>query len=79
MATRIGPLSGYLSNVFKEAKEYGSAYTKASNASADYRPGADARAAKANKEQRAAQGQFLGALLQGRQYDKKGAMKKGKK
>lgn len=79
MATRIGPLSGYLSNVFKEAKEYGSAYTKASNASADYRPGADARAAKANKEQRAAQGQLIGAFIQGRRYDKSGKqIKKGK-
>ena len=69
----------YAENLFKEGTELFNSWRKAFDASADYRPGADARAAKANKEQRAAQGQFLGALLQGRQYDKKGVIKKGKK
>ena len=75
MPTRIGPLSGYLSNVFKEAKEYGSAYTKASDASAGVGPGADAKAIATAKKLRAEQGQLIGAFVQGRRYDKKGKQK----
>ena len=75
MPTRIGPLSGYLSNVFKEGKQYGSAYQKASNASAGIGPGADKKAYDANQKEREELGQLLGAILQGRRYSKKGKQK----
>lgn len=65
----------YFENLFKETGQFYNAWRKSFDASADYRPGADARAVKANKKEREAQGQFLGALLQGRQYNKKGKQK----
>jgi hypothetical protein len=71
MATRIGPLSRYGRNLGKEAVELGKAWKQAFDASADSSRGADARAAKFNAQQAAAQGQFIGALF-GRAYDKKG-------
>jgi hypothetical protein len=67
--------NNYFENLFKETGQFYNAWRKSFDASADYRPGADARAAKANKKEREAQGQFLGALLQGRQYNKKGKQK----
>ena len=62
----------YAENLFKEGSELFNSWRKAFDASADPTPGANARAAKANKKQVEAQGQFLGALLQGRRYNKKG-------
>jgi hypothetical protein len=66
------PIAGYVGNVAKEVGEFGSAWKKAFNASADVRPGANARARSANKNQDAQMGQALGAILQGRRYDKSG-------
>ncbi len=71
MATRIGSLSRYGKNLGKEAGEFGRAWLKAFNDSADINPGANARAAQSNSKQREAQGQLIGALF-GREYDKKG-------
>jgi hypothetical protein len=65
------PIAGYFGNIVKETKEFGSAWKKANNASADIRPGANARARNANKQLGAAQGQLLGALVNKR-YDDKG-------
>jgi len=75
MATRVGSSSGYFGNLSKELKQFGRAYMKASNASADVSPGADKRAFDANEKQRQELGQLLGALIQGRRYDKKGKQK----
>jgi hypothetical protein len=66
------PIAGYVGNVVKEVGEAGSAWKKAFDASADIRPGANARARAANKNQDAQMGQALGAILQGRRYDKSG-------
>ena len=68
------PIAGYFGNVVKEAKELGSAWKKANDAGGDIRPGADARAVKANKNYDAAKGQFGGALI-GKRYDSKGRSK----
>jgi len=65
----------YAENLFKEGSELFNSWRKSFDASADFRPGGDARAIKAQQEKRAAQGQFFGALLQGRQYNKKGKQK----
>jgi hypothetical protein len=74
------PIAGYVSNVIKEGGQAVKAWSNALDASdkAKYgtRPGAPKEAAKraatvASKKQDAAQGQFLGALLQGRRYDDK--------
>ncbi len=75
MATRIGPLqrvSNYVGNVKKETVELAKAYLKATEAQNEVGPGANQASARANKKQQEAQGQFLGALLQGRRYDNKG-------
>lgn len=66
------PIAGYVGNVAKEVGEFGSAWKKAFNASADVRPGANARARAANKNQDAQMGQALGAILQGRRYTDSG-------
>jgi hypothetical protein len=68
------PVAGYVGNIVKEVKDFGSAYKKATDASGDIRPGADARAAQANKNYDAAKGQLAGALV-GRRYDSKGKRK----
>lgn len=68
----IKTVGGYLGNVVKEAKQFGGAWKTAFNASADVKPGASQRAAVANKAQTAAQGQLLGAVLQGRRYNDSG-------
>jgi len=73
--TRIGSLSrigAYASNVIKEAKDLGKAYMAADEAQNEVGPGANKASARANKRQKAEQGQFLGAVLQGRRYDNKG-------
>ena len=69
------PIAGYVGNVVKEVGEFGSAWKKAYNASADNTPGANARARAANKNQTAQMGQALGAVLQGRRYNKAGKQK----
>jgi hypothetical protein len=61
----------YLDNLAKEIGQTASAWKKSFNASADYNPGADARAINANRKYNAQKGQVLGALLQGRRYDDK--------
>jgi hypothetical protein len=66
------PIAGYVGNVAKEVGEFGGAWKKAFNASADVRPGANARARAANKNQDAQMGQALGAILQGRRYTDSG-------
>jgi hypothetical protein len=53
---------------------FGSAWKKAFNESANYNPGGNAKAVKANKEYDAAKGQLLGAVV-GRRYDSKGNRK----
>jgi hypothetical protein len=68
------PVAGYFGNLVKETKEFGSAWKKANNASADIRPGANARARNANKQYDNAKGQLLGALVNKR-YDDKGKRK----
>jgi hypothetical protein len=68
------PVASYFGNVVKEVKDFGTAYKKATDASGDIRPGADARAAKANKNYDAAKGQLGGALI-GKRYDSKGRSK----
>ena len=73
--TRIGPLSrlgSYVGNVGKEGGEALRAWAKSFDASAGIGEGAEAKAARANKKAKAEQGQFLGAVLQGRRYNKKG-------
>ena len=65
------PIAGYVGNVAKELGDFGSAWKKAFNASADITPGANARARAANKNQDAQMGQALGAILQGRRYNNK--------
>jgi hypothetical protein len=65
----IKTVGGYLGNVAKEAGQFGSAWKTAWNASSGIGPGADRAAYKANVGQRKAQGQLLGAVLQGRRYD----------
>lgn len=62
----------YLDNLQKELGQAAGAWKKSFNASADYTPGANARAVASNKKADAEQGQFLGALLQGRRYNKAG-------
>ena len=69
------PIAGYFSNAKKEISEYGKAYRKADTASLDVRPGANARARAANKNEKAQMGQALGAVLKGARYDNKGNRK----
>lgn len=69
--TRVSPMS-YARNLRKEGSQLVNAWREAYDASAAVGQGAGQRASEANKKQRAEQGQFLGALLQGRRYDKSG-------
>ena len=64
-------MASYLENLMKEAKQSVKAFQKSYNASADIRPGADARANAANNASAEQVGQMLGALVQGRRYDDK--------
>jgi hypothetical protein len=66
------PKGNYFTNAGKEIADFGKAWKKAFNASADITPGANARARAANKNQDAQMGQALGAVLQGRRYNKAG-------
>jgi hypothetical protein len=73
-------MPNYLENLMKEAKQSAKAWKRATDASGDIKPGADARAAAANAAYDNQKGQFLGALVQGRRYeDKTGKQIKGKK
>lgn len=88
----ISKVGGYLSNIGKEAKQYGSAWTKSVGASYDaktYPPASvnppvsreqkAVEASKANAAEKSALGQLAGAVLQGRRYnDKTGKQIKGK-
>ncbi len=55
----------------KEAKQTAKAVQKSYNASADIKPGADARARAASNASENQVGQLIGALVQGRRYDDK--------
>jgi hypothetical protein len=68
------PIAGYVGNIAKETKEFGSAWKKSFNEGANYNPDGNAKAAKANKEYDAAKGQLLGSLV-GKRYDKNGRRK----
>lgn len=71
-------VGGYLGNIAKEGKQFGSAWHTAYEASGDYRPGAAPVARAANIKQNQAFGQLAGAIFQGRRYDDKtGAQIKG--
>lgn len=68
----IKKVGGYVGNVFKEAGDFGRAWSNAYNASADSTPGANQRAAEANIGQKQAMGQLIGAVVQGRRYNSSG-------
>ena len=73
-------MPNYLENLMKEAKQSAKAWKKSYDASADVRPGADARANAANRASVEQVGQFVGALVRGRSYDDKtGKQTKAKK
>ena len=71
MSSVYKPIISYAKTVAGAAADFGSAWKDAFNKSADPTPGANARARAANKRQNEEQGQFLGAILQGRKYDNK--------
>ena len=71
MTSVFKPVVSYAKTVAGAAVDFGSAWKDAFNKSADPTPGANARARAANKRQNEEQGQFLGAILQGRKYDNK--------
>ena len=75
----VKKVGGYLGNVVKETKQFGSAWGKALDASydaktfpPDQRPALNAKANKAAANQKSAFGQLAGAVLQGRRYNNKG-------
>jgi hypothetical protein len=73
--TRIGPLARvaeYAKNLGKEAGDFGRAWSRANQLSNEVGPGTDTAAERARKQQDAEFGQLVGALIQGRRYDKKG-------
>jgi hypothetical protein len=73
-------MASYLENLMKEAKQSAKAIKKSYDASADVKPGADARANAANQARTEQIGQFVGALVRGRSYDDKtGKQTKAKK
>ena len=76
MAKLFKPVIRYGQTVTGAFGEVGKAYKKAVDASGDIMPGADARAAAANKNYDAEKGQLVGAILRGRRYDSKGKVKK---
>ena len=65
-------LTGYGSNLLKETKQFGSAYKKTTQKSNESGPGTDAEASRLRKIEDNEFGQMLGALIQGRRYNKKG-------
>ena len=71
MTSVFKPVVSYAKTVGSAVADFGSAWKKANNASADIRPGANARARAANKNYDAEKGQLMGAILQGRKYDNK--------
>ena len=75
MAKLFKPVIRYGQTVTGAFGDICRAYKKASDASGDIRPGADARAYAANKNYDAEKGQLFGAILRGRRYDSKGKIK----
>jgi hypothetical protein len=65
------PVISYAKTVGSAFVDFGRAYKGAVDASGDIKPGANARAVKANKKYDAEKGQLVGAILQGRKYDNK--------
>jgi hypothetical protein len=72
MNSAFKPVVSYAKTVGSAFADFGKAWQRANNASADITPGANARARSANKNQNAQMGQALGAVLQGRRYNKAG-------
>lgn len=66
-----GKKISYTSNLLKEAKQGLRAWNATLEMSQKVGPGTDAAANRLAKKETKAQGQFLGALLQGRRYDDK--------
>jgi hypothetical protein len=71
MTSVFKPVVSYAKTVGSAFADFGKAWQKANNASADITPGANARARAANKNYDAEKGQLVGAILQGRKYDNK--------
>jgi hypothetical protein len=65
------PVVSYAKTVGSAFADFGRAYKRASEASGDINPGANARARAANRNYNAEKGQLAGAILQGRKYDNK--------
>jgi hypothetical protein len=71
MTSAFKPVVSYAKTVGSAVVDFGKAWQRANNASADIKPGANARARAANKNYDAEKGQLMGAILQGRKYDNK--------
>lgn len=71
MNSAFKPVVSYAKTVGSAFADFGKAWQKANNASADIMPGANARARAANRKYDAEKGQLMGAILQGRKYDNK--------
>lgn len=73
--TRVGPLArvgSYLGNIGKEAGDFARSWSRADELSNEVGPGTDTAASKARLKQDKEFGQLVGAVIQGRRYDKKG-------
>jgi hypothetical protein len=71
MTSVFKPVVSYAKTVGSAFADFGRAYKRASDASGDIMPGANARARAANKNYDAEKGQLVGAILQGRKYNNK--------
>jgi hypothetical protein len=71
MSSIYKPVISYAKNVANAAVDLGKAWKRADDASGDIMPGANARARAANANYDAEKGQFVGAILKGRNYDNK--------
>jgi len=65
-------VSSYFKNVGKEAKDAVKAWSNAVDATSMVGPGSDRKANELRVQQDKEFGQFVGAVVQGRRYDKKG-------
>lgn len=72
-------VGGYVGNVVKEVKDFGSAWSKSVGANYDaktyppaQRPALNAKANKAAAKSKSELGQLAGAVFQGRRYNNKG-------
>lgn len=61
----------YISNVVKEAKQFGTAWSKTWDASNQVGPGTDARANMLKRKEQKAFGQLVGAVVKGAKYSDK--------